>query len=126
MQALPKEFSDILPGSIYVTISVVKPILHCLSTVELAPVELAPEEDNLLLTCELKEEILQRLKATYDENNLSRLLNVATFLDPRYKADFIVTNNKDSNDNEPSQLVLVKDELQQTVFLKLAEQENGI
>ena len=52
------EFTDILSGSKYVTISAVKPILHRLSVVELAC-----KEDDLPLTCELKEEILQRLKA---------------------------------------------------------------
>ena len=72
------------------------------------------------------EEILQRLKARYDENNLSRLLNVGTFLDPRYKADFIATSENEANDVEPSQLVLLKEELlQQAVFLNLAEQEDG-
>ena len=52
------EFTDILSGSKYVTISAVKPILHRLSVVELAC-----KEDDLPLTCELKEEILQRLRA---------------------------------------------------------------
>ena len=77
-----------------------KPILHRLSVVELAC-----KEDDLPLTCELKEEILQRMKARYDENDLSRFLNVATFLDPRYKADFIATSEDETNDAEPSQLV---------------------
>ena len=116
-----KEFTNILSGSKYVTISAVKPILHLLSVVELAC-----KEDDLLLTCELKEEILQRLKARYDENDLSRLLNVATFLDPRYKADFIATSGDEANDTETSQLVLIKEELlQQAVFLNRAEQEDG-
>lgn len=85
------------------------------------------KEDDLPLTCELKEEILQRLKSRYDENDLSHLLNVATFLDPRYKADFIAANDEETDDAEPSQLDLVKDELlQQAVFLHVAEQENGV
>ena len=42
------EFTDILSGSKYVTISAVKPILHRLSVVELAC-----KEDDLPLTCEL-------------------------------------------------------------------------
>lgn len=117
-----KEFTDILSGSKYVTISAVKPILHRLSVVELAC-----KEDDLPLTCELKEEILQRIKSRYEENNLSHLLNVATFLDPRYKADFIAMNDEETDDAEPSQLDLVKDELlQQAVFLHVAEQENGV
>ena len=66
-----------------------KPILHRLSVVELAC-----KEDDLPLTCEL-------MKARYDENDLSRLLNVATFLDPRYKADFIATSENETNDAEP-------------------------
>ena len=101
-----------------------KPILYRLSVVERAY-----EEDDLQLTCELKEEILQRLKAKYGENDLSRLLNIETFLDPmpRYKADFIATSDDETNDAKPSQLVLVKDQLLlQTVFLHLAEQENGV
>ncbi len=117
-----KEFTDILSGSKYVTISAVKPILHHLSVVELAC-----KDDDLPLTCELKEEILQRLKSRYDENDLSHLLNVATFLDPRYKADFIARSDDETNDAEPLQLVLVKDELlQQAVLLHLPEQKNDV
>ena len=89
-----------------------KPILHRLSVVELAC-----KEDDLPLTCELKEEILQRLKSRYDENDLSHLLNVVTFVDPRYKADFIATSDEETDDAEPSQLA---------VFLHVAEQENGV
>jgi hypothetical protein len=48
-------------------------------------------------------------------------LNVATFLDPRYKADFIAANDEETDDAKPSQLDLVKDELlQQAVFLHVA------
>ena len=64
-------------------------------------------------------------KSRYDENDLSQLLNVATFLDPRYKADFIA--NSETDDAELLQLVLVKDELlQQAVFLHFAEQESDV
>ena len=73
-----KEFTDILSGSKHVTISAVKPILHRLSVIELAC-----KDDDLPLTCELKEEILQRLKSRYEGNDLSHLLNIAKFLDPR-------------------------------------------
>ncbi len=53
-----KAFTDILSASKYVTISVLKPILHRLSTVELAGQDSDPP-----LACQLKREILHRLKS---------------------------------------------------------------
>lgn len=115
-----KEFTDILSGSKYVTVSAVKTILHRLSVVELAC-----KEDDLPLTRELKEKILERLQSRYKENDLSHLLNVATFLDPRYKTDFISTSDEEPDAAEPSQLHLVKDKLlEEAVFLHFGEDEN--
>jgi hypothetical protein len=50
-----KEFSDIMSTSQYVTISALKPILHRLSTTELAP-----QTDDLPLTCEIQGECLAK------------------------------------------------------------------
>ena len=115
-----KEFTDILSGSKYVTVSTVKAILHRLSVVELAP-----KEEDLPLTSELKEEILHRLKSRYDNEDLSHLLNVATFLDARYKTEFITLTDGEAEDAEQgSQFDLVKERLlNQAVLLTVPEVE---
>ncbi|CAB3997505.1 Hypothetical predicted protein [Paramuricea clavata] len=113
----------LLSASKYVTISVVKPILHRLTTVELAC-----EEYDLPLTCDLKNEILQRLKTRYEKSDLSNMLVVVIFLDARYKADFITTEPTTGTTDEAedatqviqSQLHVVKEELlKQAVFLSV-------
>ncbi|XP_028408650.1 zinc finger BED domain-containing protein 1-like [Dendronephthya gigantea] len=109
-----KDFTDILSASSYITISVVKPILHRLSTVELAT-----KDEDLPLARQLKSEILRRLKSRYQAADLQRLLNVASFLDARYKTDFMLNNvDNEEGDDEPSQVQFVKEELlSQAVFL---------
>ncbi len=111
-------FSDIMSASQYVTISALKPILHRLSTTELAP-----QTDDLPLTCEIKESVLRRLKARYVVHSLKLLMNVACFLDPRYKTDFLTANTSDDDvdENEPAEpLDEGKEELlKNAVFLEM-------
>ena len=100
-----KEFTDVLSASTCVTISALKPILHYLSTVELA----CP------LTCQLKRDILLSLKSKYVADDLKLL----TF-DPRYVTDFLKTDNSDRNDTMPLELGLVRE----AVFLSNVEVEH--
>ena len=78
-----KEFTDIMSASKYVTVSALKPILHQLSTTELAR-----QDGDLPLVVEIKEEVLRRLKSRYLDPSMEISMNVASFLDPRYKTDF--------------------------------------
>ena len=70
-----KEFTDIMSASSYVTISALKPILYRLATTELAP-----QDDDLPLTAEIKNEILTTLQARYVDGALKALMNISLFL----------------------------------------------
>ena len=118
-----KEFTDIMSASKYVTVSALKPILHRLSTTELAR-----QDGDLPLVVEIKEEVLRRLKSRYLDPSMEILMNIASFLDPRYKTDFLAveTNN---DENALTQLDKVKEEfLKNAVFLArpLQDQENDV
>ena len=89
-----------------------KPILHRLSTTELAP-----EDDDLPLTAEIKNDVLIRLQARYGYGALRALMNVTSFLDARYKTDFLETESNELNE--------VREELfKNAVFLEFSSIEN--
>lgn len=76
-----KQVADMLGASRYPTISMVKPLLHMLLNTTLSAQELDSKEVSLA-----KELIAQELARTYQEApEVDMFLNVATFLDPRYK-----------------------------------------
>ncbi|XP_014395109.1 PREDICTED: LOW QUALITY PROTEIN: zinc finger BED domain-containing protein 1 [Myotis brandtii] len=76
-----KQVADMLCASRYPTISMVKPLLHMLLNTTLSAQELDSKEVSLA-----KELIAQELARTYqDAPEVDMFLNVATFLDPRYK-----------------------------------------
>lgn len=111
-----KAFTDIMSASNYVTISALKPILHRLSTTELAP-----QDDDLPLAAEIKEEVMTRLQARYVADRLKGLMNVASFLDARYKTDFLETESEELNN--------VKEELLKNVVLlecSIEEEEEDV
>ena len=115
-----REFTDVLSASTYVTISAFKPILHHLSTVELAC-----EDGDLPLTCQLKRDILQCLKSKYVADDLKLFMDVTSYLDPRYMTDFLTTDKSDRNEATPSELDLVREKLLgEVVFLSNVEVED--
>lgn len=78
------EFTDALSGEEYVTISFVKPILHILNSRVLAE-----EEDDVELTKTIKTSILEYLKGKYSDPTTEKLLDTASFVDPRFKTTYI-------------------------------------
>ena len=118
-----KAFTDIMSASKYVTISALKPILHRLSTTELAL-----RDDDLPLAVEIKKEVLRRLKARYVVTTMKLLMKVASFLDPRYKTDFLAVDDDDDNDEDGVQLLgEVKEELfKNAVFLEFPVEEEDV
>lgn len=78
------QFTDIMCGSKYVTISALKPILY-----RLGEQELAEKDGELPLTTTLKKSIMKGLQAKYANEEKQLLMNVTCFLDPRYKVYFI-------------------------------------
>ena len=78
------DFTDILSGEDYVTVSSVKPLLHHLTS----EVCLQGEEDTQL-TKDIKKCVKTYMEHKYDDPQTSELLNIASFLDPRFKTDYI-------------------------------------
>ncbi len=78
-----QEFTDALSGEDYVSVSYLKPVLHRFNTNILA----VNDEDSDL-TNTIKSKILEYIK-NYDDEDTQELLDMASFLDPRFKTNYI-------------------------------------
>lgn len=78
------EFTDALSGEKYVSISSVKPVLHILHSRVLAE-----EDDDVELTKAIKSDILAYLDEKFSNPTTEELLDMASFVDPRFKASYI-------------------------------------
>lgn len=77
-------FTDALSAEAYVTVSYVKAVLH--------PFEsdlLAPKEGDTELTGSIKRAILDDLREKYDDPAPQELLNMASFIDPRFRSTYV-------------------------------------
>ena len=82
-------FTDLLSGEKHVTISAVMPLLHHLYT-EI----LLNKADDTLLTKDIKTRVKTYMEQKYsDEENIT-FLNVASYLDPRFKCQYIDEESK--------------------------------
>jgi hypothetical protein len=80
-----KPLQDITDAlSEYVTLSYVRPVLHLLNTSLVAP-----EEEEMELCKSIKAHILEYLNSKYSERKTSDLLDIASLLDPRFRASYI-------------------------------------
>ncbi|CAL9703629.1 unnamed protein product [Knipowitschia caucasica] len=79
-----QEFTDALSSDCYVSVSYVKPVLHVFNTCVLAAKE--QESD---LTKSIKKKILDYLNSKYDDPATQELLDMACFMDPRFKAGYV-------------------------------------
>ena len=79
-----QDFTDALSGEAYVSVSYVKPTLHLFRTESLAD-----EEEDTSLTREIKSKALAYLEEKYNDPACQELLDVASFLDPRFKFDYM-------------------------------------
>jgi len=75
-----EDLTDTLSGETHVTISAVKPVLQ-----HLCDVLLAVSSDDSELTKEMKERCKTKILQQYGSSDINKLLNTATFLDPRFK-----------------------------------------
>lgn len=78
------EFTDALSAEAYVTVSYVKPVLHLFESDILAP-----KEDDTELTGSMKRAILDYLREKYDDTATQELLNMASFIDPRFRSTYV-------------------------------------
>ncbi|XP_077061931.1 plexin domain-containing protein 1 isoform X3 [Siphateles boraxobius] len=72
------DFTDVLSGEKYVTVSSVKPVLELLKGELLSP-------DDTALTANIKANMCRVLKEKYSPPEIQNLLTKATILDPRYR-----------------------------------------
>lgn len=79
-----QELTDALSGESYASVSYVKPVLYLLNTSVLA----AKEEDSDL-TNSIKKKILDYITTKYDHPATQGLLDMACFMDPRFKTGYI-------------------------------------
>ena len=90
------DFTDMLSGEKKVTVSAIRPVLHILKTKVLKVCE-----DDTDLTETIKQRVLDYLLRKYDDPDIDELLNVCTYLDPRFKESYI----------DEADITLVKDRL---------------
>nr|XP_055046939.1 zinc finger BED domain-containing protein 4-like [Misgurnus anguillicaudatus] len=83
-----QEFTDVLSGEEYVSVSYLKPVIHLLRTKTLAE-----DQDDTNLTRAIKDKVLRYLKEKYDDPSTQELLDVTSFLDPRFKINYISQDN---------------------------------
>ena len=84
-------------------------------------------DGDLPLACQLKREILRRLKSKYVAEDLKVLMGVTSFLDPRYITAFLTTTDKPREDETEPKLNVVQERLlEQAVFLQHEEVADSI
>lgn len=66
-----QEFTDVLSGEEYVSVSYLKPVIHLLRTKTLAE-----DQDDTNLTRAIKDKVLRYLKEKYDDPSTQELLDV--------------------------------------------------
>ena len=78
------DFTDMLSGEKRVTLSALRPVLHIFKTDILAE-----SDENTTLTADIKRRILVYMEDKYQDNQIGELLDVASFLDPRFVGDYL-------------------------------------
>ena len=78
------EFTDFMSGEKYVSISAIKPLVR-----HLERILLEEKEDESDLTKNIKQQIFEYMDSKYNDTSTDDLLNLCTFLDPRFKFDYI-------------------------------------
>ncbi|XP_061918596.1 E3 SUMO-protein ligase ZBED1-like [Entelurus aequoreus] len=83
-----QEFTDALSGEAYVSVSYLKPVLHLLRTSILTV-----DKDDPDLPRDIKSRALRYIEDKYSDPATQELLDIASFLDPRFKTDYIRAEN---------------------------------
>ena len=81
-----KEFTDVLSDKNYVMASAVRPVLQHMREEILSKVE-----GDTQLALDIKHKTMSYMDCKYTDPAISKLLSVATFLDPRFRTDYINT-----------------------------------
>lgn len=86
-----QDFTDALSGEEYVTLSYVKPVLHLFNDSLLAC-----EEGDSELCKSIKTSIVEYLNRKYSDPATTDLLEMASFVDPRFRATYIPSEKVDA------------------------------
>ncbi|XP_067270785.1 E3 SUMO-protein ligase ZBED1-like [Pseudorasbora parva] len=78
------DFTDALSSENYVTVSCLKPTLHLFNN-EL----LQRKDEDTDLTMTIKSSILDYMNTKYSDPEVQKLINMATFLDPRFRTQYL-------------------------------------
>ena len=97
------QMTDLLSGEQYVTVSVVKPLLHYIFSKLLVE-----KEEDTSLSKEMKARMKEKLNLYYENESVDHLLCLCSFLDPRFKLSSSVVSS-----DEQSEKILksVRDEM---------------
>ena len=109
-----EDLTDTLSGEAYVTISAVKPVLQ-----HLCDVLLAESYDDSELTKEMKGRCKIKILQYYCSSDIQKLLNIATFLDPRFK------HYKDTDEMKKEIEEVIKLEILQISDIQVINDDNG-
>ena len=85
------EFTDFMSGEKHVSVSAIKPLMQ-----HLERILLEEKEDESDLTKNIKQQIFEYMDSKYNDSSTKGLLNLCTFLDPRFKFDYIKDTLYDS------------------------------
>ncbi|XP_069395198.1 E3 SUMO-protein ligase ZBED1-like [Paralichthys olivaceus] len=86
-----QDFTDALSGEEYITLSYVKPVLHIFNESLLAC-----EEGDSELRKSIKTSIVEYLNSKYSEPATTDLLEMASFVDPRFRTTYIPSEKVDT------------------------------
>ena len=81
------DFADILSGEKYVTFSALIPLLKHITD------DVLCDDEDTTLTTDIKQQIITYLQDKYEDTSLKDLLYTTSFLDPRFKAEYIPNAN---------------------------------
>lgn len=85
-----QDFTDALSGEQYVSISHLKPVLHLFNTSTLAE-----EENDTQLTKDVRRNILAYLNEKHSDPVTDDLLDIVSFLDPRFRTTYMKKEKMD-------------------------------
>ena len=78
------EYTDFMPGEKYVSISAIKPLMwHLEDTL------LQEKEEEIWIDKNIKQRKFEYTESKYSDPSIQDLLNLCTFLDPRFKFNYI-------------------------------------
>ena len=82
------DLTDVLSGDTYVTVSSVKPTISFIANASKAT------HDDTNLTAELKAKVQANFETRYTSETAQTILNTATWLDPRYKTEYLTEEDR--------------------------------